>query len=427
MQLSAETRLKAIIDGTQAGTWEWNLRTNEVIFNERWATMLGYQLEALAPIRFASWQALTHPEDRAMAESELQHYLQGNRPNFDCVIRMRHQDGNWRWIHTRGKGLSEQADDHDTWIFGTHIDVTEEKESQLRLQTLAQSLPGIIYSFVMEPDGVFYFTYVSEKCLAFYGLRPDEIVADANLLFERTHPDDLEEVHRTIASSCANLTEWRCQYRLFGNNGMRWFEGISQPSREPDGRVLWHGMVMDITERKSLELKLEHLSVTDGLTGLFNRRHLMRCLEDHIANGLRYGTGFSVIFMDIDFFKSINDTMGHPVGDQVLQQVARLLDGRIRKTDILARTGGEEFMILLPATSEIDAGEVAETLLASVAAERFESEDGTVFSVTMSAGVLAWSPELSLKELMFTCDQCLYRAKRNGRNQVVVARKATDQ
>lgn len=426
MHLPAETRLKAIIDGTRAGTWEWNLRTHAVIFNERWASMLGYTLAELSPIDFATWQDLTHPEDRALAEQELKLYLKGQRPAFDCKVRMRHRDGQWRWVHTRGKRLSEGGS-NDDWIFGTHIDVTEEQESRLRLQTLAESLPGIIYSFAVEPSGAFHFTYVSDKCRDFYGLSPQEIVEDASLVFDLIFPDDLEIVNRSIAESHASLQEWRCQYRLAVNGDIRWFEGVAQPNREPEGRVVWHGMVMDITERKALELELERLSVTDALTGLYNRRHLMRCLEDHAASGQRYGTGFALVFIDIDHFKAINDAWGHPVGDRVLKQFASLLSGRARRTDVVARTGGEEFVLLMPAANEEEAGQVAEALRMRARQERYSADEGSTLQVTFSAGVAAWSPDLTLQELLSTCDQCLYRAKRSGRDQVVVARPAPDQ
>ena len=102
MHLTAETRLNAILDGTGAGTWEYNLDTGEIIFNERWATMLGYTLEELSPLSFQTWEKLSHPTDIESANQALTAYLNGDAHQFECVVRMLHKDGDWRYIHTRG-------------------------------------------------------------------------------------------------------------------------------------------------------------------------------------------------------------------------------------------------------------------------------------------------------------------------------------
>ena len=181
-------------------------------------------------------------------------------------------------------------------------------------------------------------------------------------------------------------------------------------------------MITDIDDQKQLEFQLEALSITDELTGLYNRRYLLRKLEELSEESARYGHPFSLLSLDIDFFKSVNDSWGHLTGDTVLRTVASLIEKRTRKSDIVARTGGEEFIVLMPHTTLSDAQHVAESLRIGMETESFFSEDGTAFSVTLSAGVVCWTSDADgVQELLSACDQLLYKAKRAGRNQVVVS------
>ncbi|GGY61043.1 sensor domain-containing diguanylate cyclase [Marinobacter zhanjiangensis] len=419
-KLSPETRLKAIIDATRAGTWEWNLDTGEVVVNDRWAQMLGYEPEALEPMTYELWQSITHPDDAENAKQRMGAYLRGDVPHFDCVVRIRHRDGHWRWIHTRGQRLEDEQLTAN-WVCGTHLDISEERETQHRLQRLAESLPGVIYTFVLERDGTYRFTYVSRKSMDFYGIPAEDTLEDPSALFDIIIKDDISEVMETIRRSARSMTEWRCQYRIRVNDDIRWMEGVAQPEEDEVGRIVWHGMVMDITERKQLELELERLSVTDELTGLHNRRYMLRTIEEQIARAERYGDVFSLVALDIDHFKRINDSWGHLVGDQVLEQFARVLRSRVRRTDVVARTGGEEFLILLPNTDLPAARHVAEDLRQATEREHFDNGEGQSFTVTISGGVVTWEDSLSsMRDLLSRCDHSLYEAKHQGRNRIVV-------
>mgnify|MGYP001627836502 CR=1 FL=1 len=419
-KLSPEARLKAIIDATRAGTWEWNLDTGEVVFNDRWAQMLGYDRSELEPMTYELWQSITHPEDAENAKDRMGAYLRGETSYYDCVVRVRHRDGHWRRIHTRGRRIDDDQLNAN-WVCGTHIDISEEMETQHRLTRLAESLPGVIYTFVMETDGEVSFTYVSRKSDEIYGVAAEDSMASPSALFDVILKEDVQRVHESTAESARSMTEWRCQYRISVHGETRWMEGVAQPEKDDLGRIVWHGMAMDITERKQLELELERLSVTDELTGLFNRRHMLNTLEEQLARAERYGDVFSLISIDIDHFKHINDSWGHPVGDRALKQFARILSSRVRRTDVVARTGGEEFLVLLPNTGTSAAKQVAEDLRKATENEDFDDGEGRSFSVTMSGGVVTWHQGLpSIRELLSHCDHSLYEAKKQGRNRIVV-------
>jgi diguanylate cyclase (GGDEF)-like protein/PAS domain S-box-containing protein len=422
MHLSAETRLNAILDGTGAGTWEYNLDTGEIIFNERWASMLGYTLEELEPLSFETWERLSHPTDIESADKALHAYLNGEASQFECVVRMRHRAGGWRYIHTRGTLFNNNKTTGNRWLMGTHLDVTEEKASQHQLQQLSESIPGVIYTFTLNADGSFHFPFVSCKAQEFYGLTPTEVKQTPEKMFEVVHPDDVLTLQKSIEASRQNLTEWSCEYRICRDGEFRWLRGISTPERNPDGSTTWHGVITDIEDLKKLEFQLEALSITDELTGVYNRRYLLRKLDELLEQSRRYGHPFSLLSLDIDYFKSVNDAWGHLTGDTVLRTVARLIEKRTRKPDIVARTGGEEFIVLMPHTTLADARHVAESLRIGMETEEFVSEDGSSFNVTLSAGVVCWDETVtSVQQLLSASDQLLYRAKRMGRNQVVVS------
>lgn len=421
MYLSAETRLKAILEGTGAGTWEFNLDTEEIIFNERWASMLGYSLEELAPISFQTWSQLCHPDDVEAAFRALDSYLHGNSPKYECILRMQHKDGNWRYIHSRGTVFSSPQGTEARWLMGTHLDVTEEKRRQHQLQQLAESLPGVIYTFVMDSQGQYQFPFLSRKAEEFYGVSADAAMANPQLLFDSIHPDDLPRVHQSILTSADTLKQWSCDYRIIRDCGTQWVRGTSQPERNPDGSVTWHGIITNIDDQKRLEQKLERLSITDELTGLYNLRYLLMKLDECAAETERYGATFSLASLDIDYFKSVNDRWGHPTGDEVLQGIAELLRHRTRRADIVARTGGEEFIVLMPRTNLNDARHMMESLRSDLAEKVFTSDSGDAFSVTLSAGVVSWSEHTSsVSHLLSACDQSLYAAKHAGRNRVLI-------
>lgn len=161
--------------------------------------------------------------------------------------------------------------------------------------------------------------------------------------------------------------------------------------------------------------RLELMAVTDGLTGLYNHRFIFERLEEEIAKVSRYGRPLSVIMLDIDNFKRVNDTFGHRVGDEVIQSVAHAIIANTRKSDVVGRYGGEEFLILLPETDLSAAKVVAEKIRSTVAQLRFETKE---LAITISAGVAQAQKDESYEALVNKADTNLYQAKRSGKNRV---------
>jgi diguanylate cyclase (GGDEF)-like protein len=171
--------------------------------------------------------------------------------------------------------------------------------------------------------------------------------------------------------------------------------------------------------RAQLYEQMERMATTDGLTGLYNHRTFQTKADEILAQARRYQRKCSVVLTDVDHFKSVNDTYGHPTGDQVLKGVARIIKSLARDTDIVARYGGEEFVIVMPETDAKGAFTISERIREAVKAEVFQTEMGPL-KITMSLGIATFPDNgMEKQQLIDLADQCLYHSKRNGRNQSV--------
>ena len=175
---------------------------------------------------------------------------------------------------------------------------------------------------------------------------------------------------------------------------------------------------LDITERKKMETELRRLAVTDSLTGIFNRRHFMTLAHREYLRSRRYRSRFSILLLDIDHFKNINDTYGHSAGDELLRRMAQEVRSTLRGADIFGRLGGEEFAIILPETNSGRAMEAAERLRALLSQVRIDAVSGPV-GATVSIGVASNRDEDdSLESILRRADQAMYQAKASGRDRV---------
>lgn len=182
-------------------------------------------------------------------------------------------------------------------------------------------------------------------------------------------------------------------------------------------------------ERISRQQELEHLASTDALTGLANRRTFMLRAEQELARAKRYGSELSLLMVDIDFFKKVNDTYGHQAGDIVLKKLAGVFLLVLRDIDFAARFGGEEFVVLLPETNAENALKTAERLRASVNDIQVPLQQGEMVKFTISLGVASYSASGndSVEKLIFAADKALYAAKKSGRNKVCLDSSAEEQ
>ncbi|MBU0665139.1 MAG: diguanylate cyclase [Proteobacteria bacterium] len=297
------------------------------------------------------------------------------------------------------------------------MDITESylvREELSLLQTLISHSNDAI--FLIDAD-TSAFIYVNDKACSNLGY------STAELLTRRVID---------ISASFVDLPSWhshaahiRKKNRVFEAGHIR-KDGSHLPVEVTASYVPHHeknfivSVVRDISDRKILEHELQRQAQSDYLTGLSNRRYFIERSEEEVARAFRYGHPMSLLMLDIDHFKDINDTHGHHAGDTALQMFAAHCQEALRETDIIGRVGGEEFAVILPETDGEGAYEIAERLCQSIASQIMTTEKGVSLGLTVSIGLttLAVGGEANLDPLLKQADEALYKAKCTGRNRV---------
>lgn len=271
--------------------------------------------------------------------------------------------------------------------------------------------------------------YVSNNVTQF-GYTVQELMSGDTSYSSIIHPDDLERVSFEVDKHSVNdeADSFEQEYRIVSpSREVFWIDDRTTIEKNDAGNIIFYqGILLDITGRKQMETELVHLSNHDPLTGLYNRRMLEERLAKDIQRANRYKHSLSLFVVDIDHFKSVNDTYGHNAGDLILKGISRVIEGSIREIDYSSRYGGEEFVVVLPETSLTEAEELAERLCSTVEKKSFEIMDGSSLSVTISIGVSGFIDESkSSEDLINRADSALYAAKGFGRNCVKVAKDTT--
>ncbi|MDM8348799.1 EAL domain-containing protein [Pseudomonas sp. sp1636] len=282
---------------------------------------------------------------------------------------------------------------------------------------IVQNSPTILYRLRGEPS--FPLMYISHNITKF-GHDAAQLLASPNWAQELIHPDDQAMVDAAMARVLERDAQGASiEFRLrTGDGAYRWVENRYIPVRNKEGRLFEiEGIILDITERKLAEEKIALLARTDGLTGLANRATFSERLGQAFAACQRGATPFAIFYLDLDHFKQVNDTLGHPVGDLLLQQVSERIKRCTRASDVLARLGGDEFAILQMDMAEpANAGALAAKLQTSLALPY--SLNGNQVRISASIGICPYSPSSANADAMLAqADLALYRSKDEGRNQ----------
>ncbi|MBL4614208.1 MAG: PAS domain S-box protein [Magnetovibrio sp.] len=260
----SEKRMGEVIWGTNVGTWEWNIQTGEMIFNERWAEIVGHSLEELSPISIETWQGLVHPDDLKQSGELLEKNFSGELANYECEVRMRHKNGAWVSVLIRGKVVEWTKDGKPWRMSGTHADITKRKnaekaleESENRYRRLVEQTQTEYFIYSHGADGVF--TYVSPSVQTVLGYKPDEFCVH----FTTYLTDNPINKKAEALTELSIQGEKRSTYELeiYHKNGdTRILEVSEVPATYTQGKVLAvEGIAHDITERKRMEEELRKL------------------------------------------------------------------------------------------------------------------------------------------------------------------------
>lgn len=402
-------------------------------FNVGAQKMLGYRDDqVLGYFNLQDLQLMTELETHASHLSQVYGYRVTATQAVFVEASEEGRDESHEWTFTRRDGttlvvnmlVTAVRNEHEQWVgyLAVCIDVTERKHihealaaRDLLLKKLSAHVPGGIYQYQMDANGQSRFNYINDGMCELHGMSHEDMMRDFKAVFARVHLQDAQRVKDSMYCSARQLTPWQDEYRLkVPGHGVRWVRSQATPEAQPDGAVIWHGFLSDITDMKRVEDELRKLSVTDVLTGAYNRRYFQERLSAELIRVNRQGGNLSLIMLDIDHFKRINDEHGHGVGDTVLRVICQTIAARLRRSDVLCRLGGEEFMVLCPGNTASEAYELATQLWSALRSQPVEG----VGLVTASFGVASWHPGEGGDALLQRADSGVYAAKQAGRDRV---------
>ena len=418
-----EAIFRGVFDNASAAIVLLSSNGNITNANKICATLLGYTQQELYTKNITD---LIHPDDLPEALSKLEGHIKAGDITWQNERKLITKEGKPLWGALYATVLKDKNDDIESLIIvATDITarVTAEhallksnlalEKSREQLQIIIDSVPAVI-SYI---DRNLCYQFVNKQYEIMFEQDTSQLIGQhvSSLIGE----DLFNRVKHKYNDALAGVSQ---RFEMdFSNLGKDYILDVSYIPHEFEGVV--EGifiLVVDITERKKLENHLAHLSITDPLTGAKNRRFFTETTQKEIERSKRYNASLSLLLLDIDFFKKINDTYGHAAGDQVLKQFVASIEPALRNSDIFCRIGGEEFSILLVETDLKLAKNIAERIRALV--EDLEvCFDTKIIRFTVSVGLSQLLiDDDNFDKLMKRTDDALYQAKKAGRNQVAV-------
>jgi diguanylate cyclase (GGDEF)-like protein/PAS domain S-box-containing protein len=381
--------------------------------------LTGYLPEELLLNQRLSFAELIHPDDHAPVRAHVDECLRERR-RIDIEYRIVRADGALRWVWGRGVGIYTGAGELEA-LEGFIQDITERKEAAQALQEAERRYRSIFENaiegvFQTTPDGTYI--AVNPALARIYGYRsPEDLIVGLRDIRHQLYvePERRGEFMRLMEEhgSVSNF-----ESRVYRRDGdIIWISENARAVHDDEGRlVCYEGTVEAITERKLYEAEIHHQATHDALTGLPNRN----MLHDHLQRAIqvaRQKGGLTVVaFVDLDQFKFINDSLGHQVGDELLKTVAQRLQSCLRDADMVARQGGDEFVLVLQnQTGEAGIAEAMQRILAAVSRPWQAGE--REFHITSSIGVSRYPVDgRDVETLLKHADAAMYKAKEQGRN-----------
>ena len=410
--------LQRVIDGSDQGFWDWNLRSNAVHVSARFETMLGYAAGEM-DLSPGNWGAYLSERDLALARASVARHIAGDTAAHEMELRFRCKDGSWRWVLTRGCIVERDADGQPLTMSGTHTDITERRQSEeaLRIAAIAfESQEGI---FVTDAQRVIL--RVNQAFTDITGYAPQEAVGRTPHFLQSGRHD--AAFYAALDQRLAVHGSWQGEVWNRRRNGELYPEWLTITAvKDGHGELQnYVATLVDTSGRKASEDQIRNLAFFDPLTSLPNRRLLRDRLEQALASCARHGHGGALLFIDLDNFKDLNDHLGHAVGDHLLQQVAQRIAACLREEDTVARFGGDEFVVILnylsaelPAVATY-AEAVGQKILGAL--QQPYQLDGYAHHNNASMGVTLFAdPQGSLDAVLKQADIAMYEAKSAGRN-----------
>lgn len=361
--------------------------------------------------------ALIHPDDIEEFHARIRRSAE-TMQEWHGEFRITLPDGSMQW-RLSSASPERQADGSILW-YGYSTDITERKLIEERTQLLSAALEASANAIAIT-DITGKIEWVNSAFCEMTGYEREEIVGhNPRILQSGMHDAGFyREMWRTLLSG----NSWRGEIINRRKDGsLSEEELIIAPVKNEKGKIhRFIGVKQDISARKRMEEELRKQATTDSLTGLPNRRYFLNLAETELSRIKRAKAGpATIIMLDIDHFKHVNDTYGHNIGDQVLRHLAETISGTLRRSDYSGRLGGEEFVVLLPETSVEQGLQFAERLRQIIASSCVATGDGEIQYAASFGVTIATDADISITSVINRADEALYRAKAKGRNRVEV-------
>lgn len=368
-------RLEDVIEGTRAGTWDWDIPTGIVEFNDRWAEIIGYTLKELQPTSIQTWKDHAHPKDLARSKKLLKRVFDKEIDYYDFEGRMRHKDGHWVWIRDRGKVVQWDDTGRPIRMSGTHDDISDRKQIERQLFLEKEQLETTLLSvgdgiITTDAEGRVEIMNVVAEDLCGWSVHDAEgelfstvfVTVDA----KTGRPGD-NPVARVLKSGVR--TELYDDTILVAKDGkQRFIEDSASPIIDQNGVLAGVVLVFrDATEKRLEREQMIRIGLTDQLTQVHNRRGYEQLLKQ-FDREKRFPVSFMIA--DVNGLKLANDAFGHDMGDDLLIRVATVLKQGSKPADAVVRLGGDEFVVLMPETPLEESEQIMATLQQKMNAER---------------------------------------------------------
>ena len=412
--------------GADELAWDWNVPGRQLRFFGKCRSFFGNSGDERL-MSLGEWRHRVHPDERVALVRQSTDFLRNRRRGMEIRFRLKFADGVFRWVLVRGQAVAFDSDGKVMRALGIVMEVDAERRAQIEAAQTREAYRRLIEStgegiFVVDENGVIQLFNPAAELLL--GWRADEVAGQgAHTLFHPAAQDSpFAGDHQCPVSQTLGDGQSRRGIRLT----YRHKSGRSVPVEVSVAPLVINGevggavtVVTDVSQRLAYEAELERLARTDGLTGLWNRRYFVELFGRELNRAEREAAPLSLLMIDIDHFKDVNDRYGHAAGDIVLGTLAGFFRDQLRMIDLIGRLGGEEFGVGLPGIGIDEAQGVSERIRSGLEALQIDA-GAQVIRCTVSIGIAQWTDQESFDALLARADRALYVAKRSGRNQVVV-------
>ena len=405
------------------GIWDFDGESKRINLSRRWRAMLGYSIDEEDVL--LDWYHLVHPTDMARVQTRMREHLEGKSQFFESVHRMKHQNGDWRWMSSRAKAILDE-NGRLIRLLGVEVDITERKlyeEALFREKESAQITLQSIGDGVITTDSRCHVEYINPVAEDLTGWKVDDASGrPIDEIFRGFHEETCEPLENPLSVSIRRdraIKSVRPTLLIRRDGNELYIESTASPIRDGKGNVTGGVLVFhDVSESRELNRRLSYHASHDILTGLVNRREFENRLERALKSAKARETSYALCYLDLDQFKIVNDSCGHSAGDALLGQLGALLKSKIRWRDTLARLGGDEFGVLLESCSLDEAMQAAESLRVAIGEYKFMWDDRS-FRLGVSIGVVPIVAENEdVASLVSAADSACQAAKEAGRNRI---------